>query len=224
VIHNGIPDLGAGHHFGPSSSDAATEQSSRVVQFVLIGRIMPEKGQWYVLDALALLGPEVRARMHVVFYGGPAPGREKLVDDLLERIGALGLSGAVELRGFTQDVAKVLRECHVALVPSLMRDPFPTTVLEAMSSGKFVITTDHGGAAEVVEHLSTGYLVPPGDARALADAFLFSLAEPTKRIAIGARARESYLSGFTFDTFKERFRGVLWPAVGAHVPGTGVKP
>ena len=63
---------------------------------------------------------------------------------------------------------------------------------------RLVIATNHGGAAETVEHGATGWRVPPGDAGALAAALDGALAmQPADRRAMGARARAGVLAHYT---------------------------
>jgi len=68
--------------------------------------------------------------------------------------------------------------------------------LEAMACGVTVVATQTGGLPEVIEHGSTGLLVPPGDADALAQAICELLGDSRRRARMGeagsARAREKY--------------------------------
>ena len=58
----------------------------------------------------------------------------------------------------------------VVVSASILPEPFGRTVIEAQAMARPVVATDHGGAAETVEHLVTGWRVPPGDPAALAQA------------------------------------------------------
>jgi len=86
------------------------------------------------------------------------------------------------------------------VVVSASTDPegFGRTVIEAQAMGRPVVATDHGGAAETVEHLVTGWRVPPGDAAALAEAIDHALwMPPDYRQALGERARAAVCAGYT---------------------------
>jgi len=86
----------------------------------------------------------------------------------------------------------------VVVSASLDPEGFGRTVIEAQAMTRPVIATDHGGAAETVDHLVTGWRVPPGDAGALATALDHALAmRPEERWAMGARARASVLAHYT---------------------------
>jgi glycosyltransferase involved in cell wall biosynthesis len=63
-------------------------------------------------------------------------------------------------------------DAHVVVVPS-RDDPLPTVVLEAMACGRPVVGTDTGGLRFLIEHETTGLLVPVNDERALAAALIY---------------------------------------------------
>jgi glycosyltransferase involved in cell wall biosynthesis len=198
VLHNGIDALPS---FPPTASD--------VVRFTLFGRLKPEKGQWYLLEALRLLPPAALAHARFTLMGGAAPGQEHVVDELRALIHERGLDQQVGIVGFSADITQAMSATDVCLVPSLMKDPFPTTVLEAMSAGRPVITTNHGGAREAMLDGLTGFLVPPDDPRVLADRILRYVND---RSLIGRQsicARERFASHFTRAAFAQRWRLVI---------------
>ena len=103
------------------------------------------------------------------------------------------LPRGAELRfGWPHDqVMTAFRHCLAAVLPSVWPDPCPTTVLEAMASGRPVITTSTGGMVDMVVHGESGLLVPPGRERELADAItrLVSDGPLCVRLGVGARDR-----------------------------------
>jgi glycosyltransferase involved in cell wall biosynthesis len=86
----------------------------------------------------------------------------------------------------------------VVVSTSLEPEGFGRTVIEAQAMGRPVVVTDHGGAAETVEHLVTGWRIPPGDAAALAAALDHALQlSPEDRQALGERARAAVCANYT---------------------------
>jgi len=71
------------------------------------------------------------------------------------------------------------------------------SILEAMSLGKPVVATDVGGNREIITSGENGFLVPPGDIRAMADQILWLLQNPVEARTIGQKAREFVLSHFS---------------------------
>jgi glycosyltransferase involved in cell wall biosynthesis len=94
-----------------------------------------------------------------------------------------------------------MQKASICLVPSLMRDPFPTTVLEAMSAGKPVIATNHGGAAEVIVDGENGYLIPPNEPDQLAQVLMRAIENPSLIRQMGCAAKSTFDSQFTMEHF-----------------------
>jgi glycosyltransferase involved in cell wall biosynthesis len=113
-------------------------------------------------------------------------------------IGALAAEAAPEVRtlclGFRADVAPLSALFRVFVLPSEI-EGFSLALLEAMARGLPCIATDAGGNAEALSD-GCGWLVPPGDVGALANALAGALADPDAARAMGARARERVLAGF----------------------------
>ncbi len=86
----------------------------------------------------------------------------------------------------------------LVVCPSLVPEPFGRAVIEAQAMRRAVIAADHGGAVETVREGETGWLVRPGDAASLAAGIEQALLlPPAARDAMGTRAREAVLAGFT---------------------------
>ena len=98
------------------------------------------------------------------------------------------------------------RHCLFAVLPSICLDACPTTVLEAMASGRPVVATTTGGIAMIVDGES-GLLVPPGDEHNLAEAMarLLNDAGLRSRLAAGSQER---VRQFTASAVAERLEGV----------------
>lgn len=195
VLHNGIEPIAT-----------AKSRKKKELCFYLFGRIMPQKGQWLLVDALQIIPKPLLINCKFVLMGGTKRGAEHMLEDLQKKIELAELQDCVEIRPFSNNISKALSEADVCLVPSLMRDPFPTTVLEAMSAGKAVIATDRGGAKEVVVDGKTGFLVGTQDAVALADRIL-CLAMHRQRVRkLGIQAKKRFKSAFTLQHFNTTWR------------------
>lgn len=99
---------------------------------------------------------------------------------------ALGADGAVEYLGFRDDVRPELAACHVFVYPS-HGEGMPRAVLEALATGRPVITTRSPGCAETIDEKVSGCLVPPADVPALITAMESYLRNP-EQLAAGSRA------------------------------------
>jgi glycosyltransferase involved in cell wall biosynthesis len=106
-----------------------------------------------------------------------------------------------------EHVLAAFRRCLFAVLPSVVPDACPTTVLEAMAAGRPVITTSIGGIVDLVVDGESGVLVPPGNDRELAAAIGRVLADGGLRARLGAGALER-VRAFTASAVAERLEAV----------------
>jgi glycosyltransferase involved in cell wall biosynthesis len=152
---------------------------------MLPGRLTRWKGQTVVIDALANLGrDDVRCLLV-----GDDQGREGYRAELEKRIKARGLDGIVHVVEHCNDMPAAYMLADVVVSASLDPEAFGRVAVEAQAMGRPTIATDHGGARETLVDGETGWLVPPGNARALARALEAALAiGAAEREALAARA------------------------------------
>jgi glycosyltransferase involved in cell wall biosynthesis len=118
--------------------------------------------------------------------------------ELLALAHQLGVAERVRLVGHCDDMPAALMLSNVVVNASTDPEGFGRVVIEGQAMARPVIATDHGGAAETVEHEVTGVLVPPGDAASLAVALDAVLGlDDERRTELGARARESVMTRYT---------------------------
>ncbi|MFI2296562.1 glycosyltransferase [Isoptericola sp. NPDC019571] len=156
----------------------------------LVGRLSPTKGQLELVRAARTVlddHPDVRFRL----VGGALFGAEAYADAVDAEIDRLGLRGAVDVVGFSDDPAGELDRLSVCVHASPVPEPFGQVVVEAMVRGVPVVATDAGGVPEIVRPAGEelGVLVPPGDPDALAAGLLAVLGDPG---AADRRARAAY--------------------------------
>lgn len=99
--------------------------------------------------------------------------------------------GLIEYLGEVDSVQSTLQSCRYFILPSYYREGVPRSILEALSTGRPIITTDTPGCRETVTHEKNGLLVEPKNPTALADAMIKLIKE--KDEVIKKMAEESYL-------------------------------
>ena len=160
--------------------------------FLFIGRLLTEKGIAEFVEAAAALNVRYPNARFVAVGPHDANLPHSVSGKTLERWRD---GGIVEFIGGVSDVRIWLEQCTVFVLPSY-REGTPRSVLEAMSTGRPVITTDAPGCRETVAHGLNGLLVPPRDAKALAAAMEQFLIDPSMipRMAEESRriAEETY--------------------------------
>ncbi len=161
---------------------------------LLPGRLSRWKGQEVLIAALRW----IRTPGLVCVFVGPTEGRERFVAQLQARAAAAGAIERVRFVGGCDDMPAALALANVVVSASTEPEGFGRTVIEAQAMRRPVVATDHGGAAETVEHGATGWRVTPGDPVALAAAIDRIIALPAdERHAVGALARETVLARYT---------------------------
>ena len=83
----------------------------------------------------------------------------------------------------------MLSSCSVFVLTTYLREGLPRTILEALSVGRPVITTDRAGCRDAVIHNENGLLVSSQNAEALAEAMIQIIEKPTTHIKMAKRAR-----------------------------------
>lgn len=163
---------------------------------LFVGRIEPLKGIDTLLRAIALIAPDMpcwRDELSVVIIGGaPGAGVEQVNAELarLERLRVeLGIEDLVTFQGAKdQDtLAYYYSAAEVVVMPSHY-ESFGMVALEAMACGTPVVASKVGGLAFSVQHAQTGFLVPDGDAEALADRIRLLLKDKDLRQQMGKNA------------------------------------
>ena len=161
--------------------------------FLYLGRLKRYKGVEVALRALAVARA---ARSDLVLeIAGQGDDRARL-----ERMAAdLGLSTAVRFLGFVpeEDKRALLRRAWAVVFPS-PKEGWGITNVEAAACGTPALASDSPGLRESVLHGETGYLVPHGDAAALAARMLELAADPARVVALGRRGRE-FAAGLSWE-------------------------
>jgi glycosyltransferase involved in cell wall biosynthesis len=160
---------------------------------VFIGDVTPDKGVPFMLDAYGRL-PE--GRLPLLIIGRTTADSPTQFPD-----------GVTVLPPSDHDtVMQAFANAAFAVLPSVWPDPCPTTVLEAMATGRAVVTTPMGGIADMVDDGVEGLVVRPGDAQALAGAMSRLMEDPGLADKLGAAAREKVVA-FGADTVVPRIEG-----------------
>ena len=145
----------------------------------IVGRVVPIKNHVLFLEAVGQVLERIPAATFVVAGDGE-------LRSMLE-VEAESLGGRVRFLGWVSDLPALYAALDVVVLTSL-NEGTPVALIEAAAAGRPVVATDVGGVAEVVE--GGGYLVPSGDAGALADAIEALLADPGLRTRLGEAGRD----------------------------------
>ncbi|MBI5015084.1 MAG: glycosyltransferase family 4 protein [Deltaproteobacteria bacterium] len=187
VVYNGVgvPDRERGRERAARlRTELGLEDAIPVVGAV--GSGIPEKGFQHLVEAAPAIRKAFPAAAFVLVGAG--------TDRLQDRIRDLGLSGCVRLAGRQPDAGELMGLFDVFVLPSLS-ESCPNVVLEAMGAAVPQVCSDVGGVREILD--GGGYLVPPADSGAIAEAVCRLAADPSAARAMGARGAETVAARFT---------------------------
>jgi glycosyltransferase involved in cell wall biosynthesis len=164
---------------------------------LLPGRMTSWKGHREAIEAAWRIAKRDLPPWRMIFVGD-AQGRSDYCEALRAKIANAGLEDRIELVGHCDDMPAAFSLADLVIAPSNRAEAFGRVAAEAGAMGKPVIGSDIGGQREIIVSGETGWLTPPGDAVALADAMASVLAMgPEKRAAMGRAAEARIASKFT---------------------------
>lgn len=204
VVYNGFaPQL----YQQPTASVQIGQQLGLEGKFVVghFSRLAPWKGQHVLLEALKQCPPEVTA----IFVGDALFGEQDYKQQLHQQVIQLGLEQRVQFLGFRSDVVSLMAACNLVAHTSIAAEPFGRVIVEAMLCGRPVVATQAGGAVELVEAGTTGWLVPPGDAQKLAEIINTCRQQPELARAIAHQAQISASQRFELNEINRQIEKLL---------------
>ncbi|HWE76779.1 MAG TPA: glycosyltransferase family 4 protein [Stellaceae bacterium] len=149
---------------------------------LLPGRLTRWKGQLVFIEAMARLK---RPDVHAVILGSGDAGYRR---ELEKAVAASGSTATFRFIDDCPDMAAAYMVADIVVSASTQPEGFGRVIIEAQAMGRPVVATAHGGAQETITPGDTGWLVPPGNAEALAAALALALDEDsTARLAMSQR-------------------------------------
>lgn len=194
------------YHIGGSGVDLqkikyAPHPTGSQTRVGLPARLLRDKGVYEFVDAAREL--KLRGRDATFFLiGDPDQGNPTSVT--VSEINDWVDKGVVEWIPFTREIGEVLKTLHIVALPSSYREGFPKTLIDAAAAGRAAVTTNVPGCRDAIVDGLTGYLCPPKDARALADALDRLINNRELCIQMGKAARLHAEKHFDVDEVTKR--------------------
>lgn len=158
----------------------------------LVATLAKWKGHETFLDAMAMLPADSKVRAYVV--GGAlyqTAGSQWSLAELKRMAERRKLGGRIGFPGFQTDPAAAMRALDIVVHASTQPEPFGLAIAEAMACGRAVISSESGGAAEIVRRGVNAEVHRPGDAESLAAAVEKLARDPGLRLRLGQAGRET---------------------------------
>ena len=178
----------------PAAFPAMPEAGNALPIAAFVGRMIRSKGVAVLMEAARLLEAR-QIPLAIELYGESDDGNPEAIPGHMLTSWSDGRR--TRYMGFTRDVAAVWRRADIFVLPALSREGMPRALLEAAASGRPIVVTDVPGCRHFVRNGVEGFIVPPGDAEALADVLQRLAVDPALRARLGAAARARVLDGYT---------------------------
>jgi len=182
-------------HFNPLVRQRMRTELGLTNEFawLMVGRFQAVKDHHSILRAFSrVLSEQPRS---VLLLAGNGP----MESELKELAVGLGIGSRVRFLGLRKDIPQLMNAADACVLSSVY-EALPMVLLEAASTGIPAVSTDVGGASEIVIHGSTGFLAPPSNPEALANAMLrMGALPPVSRARMGDQARRHAASRFSLD-------------------------
>lgn len=168
---------------------------------VTAGRLSPEKGHRFLVEAIAKLAGKVTNTFFIFCGDGPCH------TDLVAQAKGLGVDGVCLFPGFQRNIRQFFQAMDLMVLPSLT-EGLPNVILEAFAFAKPVVSTRVGGVPELVIDGEYGYLVGAERPDSLADAIVRILADRSKMLEMGQAGYARVRSEFSFEGQKQELEQI----------------
>lgn len=158
--------------------------------FGVIGRLFPDKGHRFFLEAFARVRREYPDTTALIVGDGPS------LEPIRNQIAALNLETSVILCGMRSDMRSIYRRLDFTVIPSL-REGLPYVLLESLANKIAVIATTVGEIPFIITDGTNGCLVPPGNIDALEKGMLQMMCDPEKTILMTNEGYRLFMENLT---------------------------
>lgn len=182
--------------------------SHNTILIGMMGRVHFWKGQDYFVNIAGEIFKSYK-NVHFLIVGDAFAGYEYLHDNINQLIEKHGLQGHVTQLPYRSDIANIYSALDIFILPSLLPDPAPAVVTEAMAAGLPVVATQQGGAVEMMENNVSGLLISINDAPSAAAIIEPLLMNETFRKDMGAQAKKRMQEKFSRTQFNEQIMACI---------------
>src|SRR5690606_37906967 len=158
-----------------------------IIKFIFVGRLIEAKGIRIFIKAVETLKNKYKD-IEFIVAGGLDEGNPDAIQQA--EINSLMEKGVVNYVGHVNNVIDYVKDSSVFVLPSMYREGIPRSILEALSLGRAVITTDNVGCRETVIKNYNGILIPKNSIEDLINAMSFLYNNRNKIIEYGQNSRK----------------------------------
>ncbi|MFH1867925.1 MAG: glycosyltransferase family 4 protein [Candidatus Omnitrophota bacterium] len=169
----------------------------------IISRLTEAKGHKYLIGAFAKLLQNFSDIQLLIIGDGP----NNYLKALKKQVHALGVEDKVIFHAACEDTSIPLSVIDIFCLPTL-QEGLGLSILEAMAAGIPVVASNVGGIYTLIKHKENGFLVPPADEDALAEAISVILSDSSLSETMGKHSRNLAVENFTLEMMTDKVLGV----------------
>ena len=193
-IHNAV-DI---DYFKPTGT--RSRRHDRTLKIVHVASLKPLKDQWTLLKAMVELN-KTRRNWELKIVGGD---QVNTLSKYKRFVRKYSLTTRIKFIGIVDDTRDILNDSDVFVLTSIT-ESLPLSIIEGISMGLPCIVTDVGGIPDIIEEGVEGFLVKPGDYKAITQYLKFFIDNPDKREEMSRKAREKAVRKFNFNLMIEKY-------------------
>ena len=152
-----------------------------LISFIMVTRLLKSKGVYQYLEAARIVKQKYK-NVEIKLVGPLDPNPDGVKE---EEVQVFINEGIIKYLGVSENVHKLLGDSSVFVLPSYYREGVPHSILEAMATGRAILTTDSPGCRETVKEGINGFLIPIKDSEALAEKMIWMIENPEKLSEMG---------------------------------------
>lgn len=180
----------------------ANHQCDEPLRILMVSRLLKQKGVGQFVEAARRVRQDFTNVQFQLAGEWDREHPDSISEDLIQRAVA---DGTIEFRGYVNNMPEHLRQVSLFVLPSYYREGVPRVLLEAAASGLPVITTDVPGCRETVIDGQTGFVVPPKNEIALAEAIKNVIRDYELRRRMSRNAREWVEKDFDLQVITDKY-------------------
>lgn len=170
----------------------------------MMGRVNSWKGQADFLKVANIIMKKY-PDVYAVFVGAAFEGEEWREKELADAIAQSPYKDRIINQGYRTDSEYIYKLYDVFVLPSTNPDPLPTVVLEAMATGKPIVSYKHGGVCEMVRDGYNGLLAEVHNLEELASKIETLLVNDSLRAEMGNNSRKRLIENFSIETYIQNY-------------------
>ena len=176
--------------------------------FINISRIIPYKGHHFLIDLFKKLS-EKRKDLILKIYGDTLPSYNNYFKSLKNKIEEYAIYDKIFFEDFKYDIQSELYNSDFLIHTPIHPDPLPTVIFEAIQNKIPVISTNRGGAVEILNNGKNGFLIEPDNIEISANQILNYINNKSLQNLHVKNSCEFIKINFNYNNFKEKILSVV---------------